>query len=117
MMLMRAIALAATAVMCAACAGHDQPSDGASAPKVTPAGIVDRLNEEINDALAEPKPTPVTQGTTARRAGDQRPGTSAQVSDANAAGEPQPARNKLCATIAASGSNFELQCESKNGSE
>ena len=53
--MMRAIAIAATAVMCAACAGHDQQSDGVGAPNVTPAGIVDKLNKEITAALADPK--------------------------------------------------------------
>jgi hypothetical protein len=56
--MMRAIAIAATVVMCAACAGQDQQSDGVGAPKATPAGFVDMLNKEINAAIADPKPTP-----------------------------------------------------------
>ena len=56
--MVRAIAILAAAVMCAACACHDQLSDGVGAPKATPAGIVDRLNNEINVALAEPKVIP-----------------------------------------------------------
>lgn len=91
--MMRAIAIAATVVMCPACAGQDQQSDGVGAPKATPAGIVDRLNKEINAALADPKPTPAAQGT-----------------DANAVGDPQPVPNTLCARIAARATNFELQC-------
>ena len=53
--MMRAIAIAATVIMCAACAGQDQQSDGVGAPKATPAGIVDRLNKEINGALTDPR--------------------------------------------------------------
>ena len=41
--------------MCAACAGQDQQSDGVGAPMATPAGLVDKLNKEINAALADPK--------------------------------------------------------------
>ena len=92
--MMRAIAIAATAVMCAACAGHDQQSDGVGAPKVPPAGIVDNLNKEINAALADPTPIPAAQGA-----------------DANAVGDPQPVPNTLCARIAAAASNFEPQCK------
>jgi hypothetical protein len=91
--MIRAIAIAATVVMCAACAGQDQQSDGVGAPKATPAGFVDMLNKEINAALADPKPTPAAQGT-----------------DANVAGDPQPVPNTLCARIAARATNFELQC-------
>ena len=98
--MMRAIAIAATVVMCAACAGHDQQSDGVGAPKVTPAGIVDMLNKQINAALADPKPIPAAQGT-----------------DANAVGDPQPVPNTLCAKIAAAATNFEPQCQPKDGSE
>jgi len=74
--MMRAIAIAATVVMCAACAGQDQQSDGVGAPKATPAGMVDKLNQEINAALAGPKPI-----------------AAAQVTDANAVGDPQPVPN------------------------
>ena len=88
---MRAIAIAATAVMCAACAGHDQQSDGVAAPNVTPAGIA-------------------AQGTDANAVGDPQRVTTAQGTDANAAGDPQPVPNTLCARIAAAASNFELQC-------
>ena len=96
---MRVIAIAAT-VMCAACAGHDQQSDGAGAPKVTPAGMVDKLNKEINAALADPKPIPAAQGT-----------------DANVVGDPQPVPNTPCARIAAAVTNFELRCKPKDASE
>src|SRR5262244_1171441 len=58
---MRAIAIAATVVMCAACAGHDQQSDGVGAPKATPAGMVDKLNKEINAVFADPRPIPAAQ--------------------------------------------------------
>ena len=98
--MMRAIAIAATAVMCAACAGHDQQADGVGAPKVTPAGIVDNLNKKINGALADPTPIPAAQGT-----------------DANAVGDPQPVPNTLCASIAAAATNFEPQCKPKDGRE
>jgi len=98
--MMRAIAIAATVVMCAACAGHDQQSDGVGAPKATPAGIVDKLNQEINAALADPKPVPAAQDT-----------------DANVVGDSQPVPNTLCARIAATATNFELQCKPKDGSE
>ena len=90
----RAIAIAATVVMCAACAGQDQQSDGVGAPKATPAGMVHKLNQEINAAFADPKPIP-----------------SAQVTDANAVGDPQPVPNMLCARIAAAATNFEPQCK------
>ena len=93
--MMRAIAIAAT-VMCAACAGHDQPSDGGAAPSVTPAGIVDKLNKEINAALADPTPVPAAQGADA----NAQPVTTAQVTDANAVGDPQPVPKTLCARIA-----------------
>jgi hypothetical protein len=73
--MMRAIAIAATVVMCAACAGQDQQSDGVGAPKATPAGSVDMLNKEINAALADPKPTPAAQGTDANVAGGPQPVT------------------------------------------
>ena len=123
--MMRAIAIAATVIMCAACAGQDQQSDGA--PKATPAGIVDRLNKEINAALADPKPTPAAQGadanvaggpqpvttargTNANAVGDPQPATTAQGTDADAVGDPQPVPNTLCARIAARATNFELQC-------
>ena len=98
--MMRAIAIAATVFMCAACAGPDQPSAGVGAPKITPAGIVDKFNEEINAALADRKPIPAAQGT-----------------DANAVGDPQPVPNTLCARIAAAATNFEPQCKPKEGSE
>ena len=107
--MMRAIAIAATVVMCAACAGHDQQSDGVGAPNVTPDGIVDKLNKEINAAL-DPTPVPAAQGTDANAVGDPQPVTTAQVKDANAVGDPQPVPNTLCARIAAAASNFELQC-------
>ena len=106
--MMRAIAIAATVIMCAACAGQDQQSDGA--PKATPAGIVDRLNKEINAALADPKPTPAAQGADANVAGGPQPVTTARGTDANAVGDPQPVPNTLCARIAARATNFELQC-------
>ena len=108
--MMRAIAIAATAVMCAACAGHDQQSDGVAARNVTPAGIVDKLNKEINAALADPTPVPAAQGTDANAVGDPQRVTTAQGTDANAASDPQPVPNTLCARIAAAASNFELQC-------
>ena len=92
--MIRAIAIAATVVMCAACAGQDQQSDGVGAPMATPAGLVDKLNKEINAALAGPKPIPAAQGT-----------------DANAVGDPQPVPNTLCARIAAAATNFEPQCK------
>ena len=98
--MIRAIAIAATVVMCAACAGHDQQSDGVGAPKATPAGMVDKLNKEINAVLADPRPIP-----------------TAQVTDANAVGDPQPVPNTLCARIAAAASNFEPQCKPNEGSE
>ena len=98
--MMRAIAIAATVFMCAACAGPDQQSAGVGAPKITPAGIVDKLNEKVNAALADPKPIPAAQGT-----------------DANAVGDPQPVPNTLCARIAAAATNFEPQCKPKEGSE
>ena len=98
--MMRAIAIAATVVMCAACAGQDQQSDGVGAPKATPAGIVDMLNKEINAALADPKPIPAAQGR-----------------GANVVGDPQPVPDTLSARIAATASNFELQCKPKDGSE
>lgn len=75
---MRAIAIAATVVMCAACAGQDQQLDGVGAPKATPAGFVDMLNKEINAALADPKPTPAAQGTDANVAGGPQPVTIAR---------------------------------------
>jgi hypothetical protein len=106
--MMRAIAIAATAVMCAACAGHDQRSDGVGAPKATPAGIVARLNQEINAGLADPKPVPAAQGTDANAAGNPQPVTTAQITDANAVGDVP---NTLCARIAATAINFELQCK------
>jgi|SRR4029077_3557806 hypothetical protein len=115
--MMRAIAIAATVVMCAACAGQDQQSDGVGAPKATPAGIVDMLNKEINAALADPKPIPAAQGRGANVVGDPRPATTAQGADANAVGDPQPVPDTLCARIAATASNFELQCKPKDGSE
>jgi hypothetical protein len=115
--MMRAIAIAATVVMCAACAGHDQQSDGVGAPKATPTGIVDRLNQEINAALADPKPAPAAQGTDANVVGDPQPAMTAQITDANAVGDPQPVPNTLCARIAATAINFELQCKPKDGSE
>jgi hypothetical protein len=125
--MMRAIAIAATVVMCAACAGQDQQSDGVGAPKATPVGFVDMLNKEINAALADPKPTlaaqgtdanvaggpqPVTiaRGTNANAVGDPQPATTAQGTDTNAVGDPQPVPNTLCARIAARATNFELQC-------
>jgi hypothetical protein len=108
--MMRAIAIAATVVMCAACAGQDQQSDGVGAPQATPAGIVDRLNKEINAALADPKPIPAAQGTDANVAGGPQPVTTARGTDANAVGDPQPVPNTLCARIAARATNFELQC-------
>ena len=114
---MRAIAIAATAVMCAACAGHDQRSDGVGAPKVTPAGIVDNLNKEINAALADPTPIPAAQGADANAVGDPQPVTTAQVTDANAVGDLQPVPNTLCARIAAAATNFEPQCKPKDGRE
>ena len=112
--MMRAIAIAATVVMCAACAGHDQQPDGVGAPKATPAGIVDRLNQEINAALADPKPVPAAQGTETNVVGDPQPVTTAQITDANAVGDVP---NTLCAKIAATATNFELQCKPKDGSE
>src|SRR5262245_50256320 len=105
---MRAIAILAAAVMCAACAGHDQQSDGLGAAKATPAGIVDKLNKEINAALADPKSIRA-QVTDANVVGDPQPVTTAQVTDANAVGDPQPVPNTLCARIAAAATNFELQ--------
>jgi hypothetical protein len=125
--MIRAIAIAATVVMCAACAGQDQQSDGVGAPKATPAGFVDMLNKEINAALADPKPTPAAQGTDANVAGgpqpvtiarganantvgDPQPATTAQGTNTNAVGDPQPVPNTLCARIAARATNFELQC-------
>jgi hypothetical protein len=92
--MMRAITIAATVVMCAACAGQDQQPDGVGAPQATPAGMVHNLNQKINAALADPKPIP-----------------SAQVTDANAVGDPQPVPNTLCARIAAAATNFEPQCK------
>jgi hypothetical protein len=92
--MMRAIAIAATVLMCAACAGQDQQSDGVGAPKATPAGLVDKLNREINAALTGPKPIPAAQGTAA-----------------NAVGDPQPVPDTLCARIAAAATNFEPQCK------
>jgi hypothetical protein len=115
--MMRAIAIAATVVMCAACAGHDQQSDGVGAPKVTPAGIVNKLNKEINAALADPTPIPAAQGTDPNVVGDPQPVTTAEVTDTNAVGDPQPVPNTLCARIAAAASNFELQCNQKDGRE
>ena len=123
--MLRAIAIAATVVVCAACAGQDQQSDGA--PKATPAWFVDMLNNEINAALADPKPIPAAQGTganvvggpqrvttaqgtDANAVGDPHPATTAQGADANAAGDPQPVPSTLCARIAARATNFELQC-------
>ena len=97
--MMRAIAIAATVVMCAACAGQDQQSDGVGAPMATPAGLVDKLNKEINAALAGPKPIPAAQGT------------AAQGTDANAVGDPQPVPDTLWARIAATATNFEPQCK------
>ena len=97
--MIRAIAFAATVVMCAACAGPDQHSDGVGAPKATQAGLVDKLNQQINAALADPKPIPAAQGT------------AAQGTDANAAGDPQPVPDTLCARIAAAATNFEPQCK------
>ena len=125
--MMRAIAIAATVLMCAACAGQDQQSDGVGAPKATPAVFVDMLNKEINAALADPKPIPAAQGadanvaggpqrvttaqgTDANAVGDPHPATTAQGADANAAGDPQPVPSTLCARIAARATNFELQC-------
>jgi hypothetical protein len=113
----RAIAIAATVFMCAACAGPDQQSAGVDAPKITPAGIVDKLNEEINAALADRKPIPVPQGTTANVAGHPQPVTNAQGTDANAVGDSQPVPSTLCARIAAAATNFEPQCKPKEGSE
>src|SRR5262249_23064415 len=92
--MMRAIAIAATVVMCAACAGQDQQSDGVGAPKATPAGMVDKLNQEINAVLAGPKPI-----------------AAAEVTDANAVGDPRPVPDTLCARIAAAATNFEPQCK------
>jgi hypothetical protein len=115
--MMRVIAIAATVVMCAACAGQDQQSDGVGAPKATPAGIVDKLNKEINAALTDPKPIPAAQVTDANVVGDPQPVTTAQVTDANVVGDPEPVPNTLCARIAAAATNFELQCKPKDGSE
>ena len=92
--MMRAIAIAATVIMCAACAGRDQQSDGIGAPKATPAGMVDKLNQEINASLAGPRPI-----------------AAAQVPDANAVGDAQPVPDTLCARIAAAATNFEPQCK------
>jgi len=86
--------IAATVVMCAACAGQDQQSDGVGAPKATPAGMVDKLNQEINAVLAGPKPI-----------------AAAEVTDANAVGDPRPVPDTLCARIAAAATNFEPQCK------
>jgi len=107
---MRAIAIVAAAIMCAACAGHDQQSDGVG--KATPAGIVDRFNKEINAALAEPKPIPAAQGTDANVIGDPQPVTTAQVTDADAVGDPQPVPNSLCARIAATAWRQDLRLPS-----
>ena len=115
--MMRAVAIAATVVMCAACAGPDQQSAGVGAAKITPAGIVDKLNEEINAALADRKPIPAAQGTAANVAGDPQPVTTAQGTDADAVGDPQLVPNTLCARIAAAATNFEPQCKPKEGSE
>ena len=126
---MRAIAIVAIAVMGAACAGQDQQSvptaqvtdPGASRDQQptrawpTPAGIVDKLNNEINAALADPKTKPVPA---ANAVGNPQPVPTAQGTDANAVGDPQPEPKGLCArTAAAIRSNFELQCQPKDGNQ
>ena len=85
-----------------------QQSDGVGA---TPAGIVDKLNKEINAALTDPKPIPAAQVTDANVVGDPQPVTTAQVTDANVVGDPEPVPNTLCARIAAAATNFEPQCK------
>jgi hypothetical protein len=115
--MVRAIPILAAAVMCAACAGHDQQSGGVAAPTATPAGIVDRLNHEINAAFAEPKLISAPRLTDANVIGEPQPVTAAQVTGANAVGDQQPVPNTLCARIAATAANFELRCEPKDGNQ
>ena len=128
---MRAIAIVAIAVMCAACAGQDQQSvptaqatdanpirdqQQSTSKWFTPAGMVDKLNKDINAALADPKTKAVTAATPANAAGGPQSVSSAQVADANAVGDPQPEPKGLCARMAAATqSNFELQCQPKDG--
>jgi len=60
---------------------------------------------------------PAAQGTDANVVGDPQPVMTAQITDANAVGDSQPVPNTLCARIAATAINFELQCKPKDGSE